>query len=318
MVLKKGGTSLRIVHSLELLNAVTVAHSGVPPHTEHIAEQFAGCACRGILDLYIGYDERTLEERSRDYTTFQTPFGAMCLVTLPMGWTNSIPIFHDDVTYILQSEILHTTIPYIDDIPIRGPATQYCLSDRSYQKHPENPNIRHFVWEHFQGLNPVVQRIKYCEGMFSGYKATLCVEEIMVVGHRCTINGRLPDESRVAKIVNWGPCKDLSDVRTFLGTIGVAHVFICNFAHRAHAIQMLTRKDFPFVFGPEQIAAQDDLKQVLLTSPALRPLDYKSPSPVILAVDTSYIAVGFHLCQCDRDDPRKRYYARFGSITLND
>ena len=81
---------------------------------------------------------------------------------------------------------------------------------------------------------------------------------------------------------------------------------------------MLTCKDFPFIFGPEQIAAQDDLKQVLLTSPALHPLDYKSLSPVILAVDTSYIAVGFHLCQCDRDDPRKHYYARFGSITLND
>ena len=317
-VLKKGGTSLRIVHSLEPLNAVTIAHSGVPPHTEHIAEQFAGRACGGILDLYVGYDERALDERSRDYTTFQTPFGAMRLVTLPMGWTNSVPIFHDDVTYILQPEIPHTTIPYIDDVPIRGPATQYRLSDGSYQTHPENPNIRRFVWEHFQGLNRVVQRMKYCGGTFSGYKATLCAEEITVVGHRCTINGRLPDESRVAKIVNWGPCKDLSDVRAFLGTIGVARVFIRNFAHRAHAIQILTRKDFPFVFGPEQIAAQDDLKQALLTSPALRPLDYKSPSPVILAVDTSYIAVGFHLCQCDRDDPRKRYYARFGSITLND
>ena len=152
----------------------------------------------------------------------------------------------------------------------------------------------------------------------SGYKATLCAEEITVVRHRCTINSRLPDESHVAKIVNWGPCKDLSDVRAFLGTIGVARVFIRNFTHRAHAIQMLTRKDFPFVFSPEQIAAQDDLKQALLTSPALHLLDYKSPSPVILAVDTSYIVVGFHLCQCDRDDPRKRYYARFGSITLND
>jgi len=74
-----------------------------------------------ILDLYVGYDECGLDEASRDYTTFQTPFGAMHLVTLPMGWTNSVPIFHDDVTYILQQEIPHTTIPYIDDVPIRGP-----------------------------------------------------------------------------------------------------------------------------------------------------------------------------------------------------
>jgi len=317
-VLKKGGSHLRIVHSLEPLNAVTIQHSGVPPYTEQIAEHFAGRSCAGILDLYVGYDERALDESSRDYTTFQTPFGALRLVTLPMGWTNSVPIFHDDVTYILQPEIPHTTIPYIDDVPIRGPATRYVLPDGSYETHPDNSGIRRFIWEYFQGLNRVVQRMKYCHGTFSGYKATLCAEEITVVGHRCTFNGRLPDESRVAKIVNWGPCSDLSDVRAFLGTIGVARMFIKNFAHRAHALTMLTRKNYPFIFGPEQIAAQEDLKQALLDSPALRPIDYSSSSPVILAVDTSHIAVGYLLSQCDPDNPKIRRYAKFGSITLND
>jgi hypothetical protein len=155
----------------------------------------------------------------------------MQLVTLPMGWTNLVPIFHDDVTYILQAEIPHTTIPYIDDVPIRGPATRYVLPDGSYETHPENSGIRRFVWEYFQGLNRV-QRMKYCHGTFSGYKATLCAEEIKVVGHRCTFNGRLPDESQTVKIVNWGPCQDPSDVRAFLGTIGVTRMFIHNFAHR--------------------------------------------------------------------------------------
>jgi hypothetical protein len=92
-VIKKDGKSLRIVHSLEPLNAVTIAHSGLPPATEELAEQFASRACGGILDLYVGYDERDLHPDSRDLTTFQTPFGVLRLVTLPMGWTNSVPIF---------------------------------------------------------------------------------------------------------------------------------------------------------------------------------------------------------------------------------
>ncbi|KAI0323177.1 hypothetical protein GY45DRAFT_1207697, partial [Cubamyces sp. BRFM 1775] len=62
----------------------------------------------------------------------------------------------------------------------------------------------------------------------------------------------------------------------------------------------------------------EDLKKALLESEALRALDYKSQAPVILAVDTLYIAVGYHLCQCDEENPKKRYYSRFGSITLND
>ena len=115
VVVKKDGKSLRIVQSLEPLNQVTIAHSGVPPFTEQLAEQFTGRACCSMMDLYVGYDECVLAPSSRDYTTFQTPYGTMRLTTLPMGWTNSVPIFHDDVTYILQPEIPHVTQPYIDD-----------------------------------------------------------------------------------------------------------------------------------------------------------------------------------------------------------
>jgi len=110
--------SLQIVQSLELLNAVTITHSGVPPFTEQLAKQFAGRACGGMLNLYIGYDECSLAESSRDLTMFQMPFGARRLTTHPMGWTNSVPIFHDDVTHILRPEVLQLTVPYINNVPV--------------------------------------------------------------------------------------------------------------------------------------------------------------------------------------------------------
>ena len=117
--------------------------------------------------------------------------------------------------------------------------------------------------------------------------------------------------------MKWGPCKDLTDVRAFLGTIGVCRIFIKNFAHRTHHLVKLTRKGAPFEFGQEQIAAQEDLKEALLASPALRPIRYDTAAPVILSVDTSYIAVGYLLTQQDENNPKIRYYSRFGSITLN-
>ena len=120
------------------------------------------------------------------------------------------------------------------------------------------------------------------------------------------------------KIINWGALHDLHDVRSFLGTMGVSRLFIKNFAHQAHALVKLMRKDMPFEYGPEQIAAQEDLKQALLDSPALRLIDYTSGAPVVLSVDTSYIAVGYILGQCDQDNPKIRYFMRFGSITLNE
>jgi hypothetical protein len=73
----KDGKALCPVHSLGSLNRVTIQHSGVPPIPKHLAQQFSRCACGGMLDLYVGYDERLIAETSRDYTTFQTPFGAL-------------------------------------------------------------------------------------------------------------------------------------------------------------------------------------------------------------------------------------------------
>ena len=84
-VAKKDGKNLLSIHSLEPLNEVTIQHSGIVPIPKHITEQFGGCACGGMLDLYFGYDERLIAESSCYYTTFQTPYGALQLVTLQMG-----------------------------------------------------------------------------------------------------------------------------------------------------------------------------------------------------------------------------------------
>ena len=80
----------------------------------------------------------------------------------------------------------------------------------------------------------------------------------------------------------------------------------------------LTWKDVPFDFSNKQIAVQSDLKQALIDSPAIHTIDDSSNAPVILSVDTSFIAIGFFLTQCDLDNPWKCYYSRFGSITLNE
>lgn len=317
-VVKKDGKSLRIVHSLEPLNRVTIAQSGVPPFSEQLADTFAGRVCGGILDLYVGYDEHRLDKKSRDYTTFQTPFGALRLVTLPMGWTNSVPIFHEDITHILRPLIPHVTIPFIDDVPVRGPATAYLLPDGTEERHPENPGIRRFVWEHFQNLNLVVQHMKYSGGTFSGKKATLCVRNVLVVGHLCTPEGHMPDPSLLDKVRKWTVCRNVSEVRAFLGVVGVGRIFIANFGKRAHALTNLTRKGVPFQWTEVEEKALVDLREALLVSAALKPIDYHSGDWVVLAVDTSLIAVGYLLAQDDSQPPYRRHYSRFGSIVLNE
>jgi hypothetical protein len=69
-----------------------------------------------------------------------------------MGWTNSVPIFHNDVTHILRAEVPHLTVPYIDDVPVKGPRSYYQDANGKYETIPENPGIRRFIWEHLAAL----------------------------------------------------------------------------------------------------------------------------------------------------------------------
>ncbi|KAF9470673.1 hypothetical protein BDN70DRAFT_821055, partial [Pholiota conissans] len=55
-VTKKDGKSIRIVHDLQPLNQVSIKDSALPPHVEPYAESFAGRACYGMFDLFVGFD----------------------------------------------------------------------------------------------------------------------------------------------------------------------------------------------------------------------------------------------------------------------
>ncbi|THH20449.1 hypothetical protein EW146_g895 [Bondarzewia mesenterica] len=79
IIIKKDGSSLRLVHSLEPLNAVTIQHSGIPPYTDQITEQFTSYACGGMLNLYIGYNKQTLAESSTIIQPFKLPMACFAL-----------------------------------------------------------------------------------------------------------------------------------------------------------------------------------------------------------------------------------------------
>lgn len=314
-VLKKDGKSLRLVHDLQPLNAVTIKDSSLPPIIENYAESFGGCSCYAIFDLFVGFDQRALAPESRDLTTFQSPLGTLRLTSIPMGYTNSMQIQQGDLTFLLQDEIPDVAAPFVDDVPVKGPATRYETAD-GFETIPENPGIRRFVWEHLQNANRIIQRIKHAGGTFSGPKSRICVPSAVVVGHLCTYEGRLPETSRIQKIVDWPLCTNLTEVRGFLGVLGTIRIFIKDFALIARPLVRLTKKGVDFEFGKEEKEAMDTLKTLAQNSPCIRAIDYTSTNEVILAVDTSKIAVGYILQQIGED--HKRYPSRFGSITLND
>ncbi|KNZ73529.1 hypothetical protein J132_01336 [Termitomyces sp. J132] len=97
-----------------------------------------------------------------------------------MGWTNSVPIFHNNITFILQPEIPHNMLSFIDNIGAKGPK-DWKIVNRKPTKHPTNPNICLVLWEFFELLNRVLQQMKYCSGTFSGHKLVLCTPTFKIL-----------------------------------------------------------------------------------------------------------------------------------------
>jgi hypothetical protein len=311
---KKNG-SLRLVHNLQPLNAVTIRNAAVPPLVDQFVEGIVAHSCYSMLDLLVGYDHRTLDVASQDLTSFQSPLGALRNTRLPQGLTNAMAIFHGDVTFILEPEIPNIAKPFLDDTMVMGPRSHYETPEGGYKTTLNNPGIRSFVQEHLSDVHWVLHRLGYTGATVSAKKIFLAVPEVIILSHKCMYEGRIPDDSKVAKVCTWLPCKTVSDVWTFLGTAGTMCIWIKDFSSIARPLVDLMWKDTDFVWQDEHDCAMDQLKSAIITSPALIPIDYKSEHKVYLSADSSFRTVSWILSQ-DCEDGQCRP-SRFGSIGWN-
>lgn len=62
-------------------------------------------------------------------TTFNGPLGPHHLTTLPMGHTNVVQIYQADMAFILQDQIPHHMMPFINDLPVKSETSRYQQPD---------------------------------------------------------------------------------------------------------------------------------------------------------------------------------------------
>src|SRR5438876_904480 len=170
-----------------------------------------------------------------------------------MGYTNSPAEFQRCITFILQEEISETANVFIDDVPVRGPESQYLDEEGNPETIPENPGIRRFIWEHANDVHRVLHRVGCAGATFSGSKKIqMCRSEAIILGQKCTAQGRLPTDEKILKILNWPRPKTVRDVRAFLGLCGVVRIWIHDYSMITRPLTELWRKDQPFLWTQDR------------------------------------------------------------------
>jgi len=102
---------------------------------------------------------------------FLTPLGLLQITSLPMGFTNSLAEFQRCMVFVLHDEIPFVANIFIDDIPIKGPESQYLDGNINPETIPGNPGIRRFIWEYGNDVHRIMHRICCSGATLSGKKA---------------------------------------------------------------------------------------------------------------------------------------------------
>ena len=95
---------------------------------------------------------------------------------------------------ILKDLFLAIAMPFIDNIKVKGPYTNYSKELKLFK-------ICRFIFEHLQNLNKALNRIKRAKASIKP-KSQFCYNSISIIGFIYNFKGRSLITTKVNKILN--------------------------------------------------------------------------------------------------------------------
>ena len=95
------------------------------------------------------------------------------------------------------------------------------------------------------------------------------VDKLVFLGFVVSSKGVHVDESKINAIKTWPQPTNLQQVRSILVLAGFYHRFIKEFSPIASPLHALSKKNAPFIWGPSQYTAFNELKNLLTHAPVL-------------------------------------------------
>jgi ribonuclease HI len=248
LVKKKGGKWRMCVDYTGLNKAC----SKVPyplPRIDQIVDSTAGCETLSFLDAYTGYHQIKMKESDQLATSFITPFGMYCYITMPFGLRNAGATYQRCMNHVFGEHIGRTVEAYVDDIMVKTRKASDLLSD----------------------LETTFKCLKAKGVKLNPEKCVFGVPRGMLLGFIVSERGIEANPEKIAAITNMGPIKDLKGVQRVMGCLAALSRFISRLGERGLPLYRLLRKTERFSWTPEAEEALGNLKALLTSVPILVP-----------------------------------------------
>ncbi|KAG1122096.1 hypothetical protein G6F42_011800 [Rhizopus arrhizus] len=284
LVGKKDG-SRRCVIDYRKVNKMIVQTNFPTPTVAELTEFTAGMKYFSCLDASSGYHQLEIDPEdtlARDLTGFVTKRGVYRYKVLPMGISVGSSEFQKTMHSIFKHLVGKSVCIFYDDV--------LCFS-RTKSDHEKH-------------LRELFEAAEEANLKFKRRKCHFGQEAVEYLGHIISKEGARPGDRNVEKIKSFPECKNVSELKSFLGLTGFFRKFTPNYASIAKDLVALTRKGVKFVWGQEQQEAFNLLKQIQCSQPVLSFPDRNMVQ--VLSVDGSLSGLGCVLTQVKEFDENNR------------
>ena len=90
------------------------------PCIDQMVDSTSGCETLCFLDAYSGYHQITMKESNQLTTSFITPFGSFCYVSMSFGLKNAGATYQHCMLKCFKDLIRRTTEAYVDNIMVKS------------------------------------------------------------------------------------------------------------------------------------------------------------------------------------------------------
>jgi hypothetical protein len=258
LFVEKKDKELRLCVDYRPLNAVTIKNKYPLPCIDILFDQLAGAQVFSKIDLRSSYHQIKVHAEDIPKTVFTKTYGLYEYLVMSFGLTNALAHFMYLMNSVFLPELDKFVMVFIDNILV------YMKTMEEHEEHLQI--VLQWLWGH----QPYAKFSK-CEFL---------IKEIPFSGHVIWLEGIAVDPDKVNEVLDWKPPTSMSEVRSFLGSVGYYRRFISNFSKIAKPIIELLKKVNQYVWSDAWDEAFENLKKLLTTSPVLAQPDIAKPFDV--------------------------------------
>ncbi|XP_037820141.1 uncharacterized protein K02A2.6-like [Lucilia sericata] len=231
------------------------------------------------IDLSDAYLQTEVSPDSAKLLTINTHKGLYTFNRLAPGVKSAPGAFQQLMDTMLIG--IDDTAAYIDDIIVGG---------KTVEKHIDN-------------VKRVLQRLREYSFHIKFEKCTFFAKEVKYLGNIMPSSGLRPDKEKIKAILDLPPPSNISELRSFLGSINYYGKYVKNMTNLRTPLDHLLQDNTKFKWSNECQQSFEKFKEILNSDLLLT--HYNPDLPIKVAADASGKGIGAYICHIFPDNSEK-------------